>query len=352
MIKDLYTGSIGSSPSGFTEVNGTVFFSADVTVTTGQGHHSTTTSYGRELWKTDGTAAGTVMVKDINTGFNGSSPSEMSNLNGTLLFKAYTDLGWELWRSDGTSAGTVLVQDINPSFRSSDPRGLRTHNGLMFFNAIQDYEQNLWQSDGTASGTRVATDFAPGFTGFVIPSTFMDIGGSVVFAAVGQSLGFELWRTDHTAAGTFRLQQLIPPETFQVNPYRVSSQAQAGSRTFFTAIDPQVQMELHVTDGTLAGTRLLRDIFPGNGNFDPFPDNLTDVNGRLFFVADDGVHGRELWISDGTTAGTRRVSDPPTLPQKAVTKLPTPTSVDRVGFSTERIPAVNTNADDLEELLD
>jgi ELWxxDGT repeat protein len=70
-------------------------------------------------------------------------------------------------------------------------------------------------------------------------------------------------------------------------------------------------MELHVTDGTVAGTRLVKDIFPGDNLFDPKPSDLTDVNGKMFFVADDGDHGRELWISNGTAQGTRMVRSRP-----------------------------------------
>ena len=39
------------------------------------------------------------------------------------------------------------------------------------------------------------------------------------------------------------------------------------------------------------------------------PTYLTDVGGTLFFTADDGTHGQELWKSDGTKAGTVLVKD-------------------------------------------
>jgi ELWxxDGT repeat protein len=58
---------------------------------------------------------------------------------------------------------------------------------------------------------------------------------------------------------------------------------------------------------TLDPASLVKDIRPGSGN--SFPSDLTNVAGTLFFGADDGTHRRELWKSDGTAAGTKLVKD-------------------------------------------
>src|SRR5439155_258428 len=93
-------GTAASSPDNLVNVNGTLFFTAD------DGVH------GRELWRSDGTAAGTVMLKDISSSA-GADPTELLNVAGTLFFTA-TDgtQGRELWKSDSSAAGTVLVKDI------------------------------------------------------------------------------------------------------------------------------------------------------------------------------------------------------------------------------------------------
>ena len=78
-------------------------------------------------------------------------------------------------------------------------------------------------------------------------------------------------------------------------------------RLYFAASRTDSGSELWVTDGTPAGTRLLRDIAPGVSS--SWPRKLTVVGERIYFGADDGVSGRELWSTDGTAAGTTRVAD-------------------------------------------
>ncbi|MCY2988109.1 MAG: hypothetical protein NTY19_09640, partial [Planctomycetota bacterium] len=91
--------------------------------------------HGYEVWKSDGTSAGTALVKDINVG-TGSYPRNLTNVNGTLFFQA-TDgsHGYEVWKSDGTTAGTALVKDINVGTTGSYPRYLTNVNGTLFFRA-------------------------------------------------------------------------------------------------------------------------------------------------------------------------------------------------------------------------
>ena len=101
---------------------------------------------GRELWKSDGTEAGTVRVKDINPGSASSDPRDLTNVNGTLFFSAYDgSSGRELWRSDGTEAGTVRVRDIFTGSDSSAPYDLTNVNGTLFFSAADDSSgAELW----------------------------------------------------------------------------------------------------------------------------------------------------------------------------------------------------------------
>ena len=77
---------------------------------------------GVELWKSDGTASGTVMVKDINSGSGSSSPDRLTAVGNTLYFQANDGTnGYELWKSDGTASSTVMVKDIDSGSSSSSP---------------------------------------------------------------------------------------------------------------------------------------------------------------------------------------------------------------------------------------
>ena len=76
--------------------------------------HGQRRTTGRELWKSDGTAAGTVLVKDIDPGRRARSRRPSRTSDGTLFFTADDgSTGNELWKSDGTPAGTTLVKDIS-----------------------------------------------------------------------------------------------------------------------------------------------------------------------------------------------------------------------------------------------
>ena len=156
LLKDVNTfGSMNgdSSPSGFVALAGnTVLFVAS------------TSDTGTELWSTDGTEPGTVLVKDINVGASSSAPLQLTRVGATVYFVAFEpSSGWELWKTDGTDAGTALVKDIMPGTMGSDPGSLTEVNGTLYFTAGDPVTgRELWKTDGTEAGTVVVKDIAPG----------------------------------------------------------------------------------------------------------------------------------------------------------------------------------------------
>jgi ELWxxDGT repeat protein len=197
LVKDINTTSaaVSSEPREITEVGGLVFFTA-ITPTT-----------GRELWKSDGTEAGTVRVKDIHPGIGGSYPGSLTNVNGTLYFSA-TDAqnGREVWKSDGTELGTVRVKDIWPGSGAGDPGSLTNVNGTLYFRANDGIAgAELWTSDGTEAGTVMVIDLVTG-SGGSNPEWMTVVGDQLFFAATDDVHGRELWAIDLSTPGDDRNQ--------------------------------------------------------------------------------------------------------------------------------------------------
>src|SRR5262249_29711301 len=141
-----------------------------------------------ELWKSDGTAAGTVLVKDITPGVIVTSIPELVGSNGMLFFVASGPVPGqmfgdsELWKSDGTEAGTTMVKNINPG-GGPFPTNRTAVDGTLFFRANGGATgTEVWKSDGTEAGTLLVRDIVPG-TGTSFPKQFTKVGSTVFFSA-------------------------------------------------------------------------------------------------------------------------------------------------------------------------
>ena len=155
---------------------------------------------GLELWKSDGTASGTMMVKDINIGsYDGITTESISGPTmtafGTTLYFVANDgtNGDELWKSDGTASGTMMVKDIYNGSDSSDPYSLTAVGNTLYFTAddgTNGYE--LWKSDGTTNGTMMVKDIDNG-SGSSNPSYLTAVGNTLYFVSTTVGLSqFEI----------------------------------------------------------------------------------------------------------------------------------------------------------------
>ena len=290
-------------PQQFTVVGDTLFFTLD------DGVH------GRELWKTDGTAAGTVLAKDISEGEESSQPQGLTNFNGTLFFFVGSATNTtELWKSDGTESGTILVKTISTdewnSFLESSG-SVAVSNGTLFFSGLDaEHGQELWKSDGTAVGTMLVKDINPGDR-WSATFNLTDVDGTLFFVADDGGRGVALWKSDGTDAGTALVADLFADLFAQRRTATINEDfgnfVAVNNTLFFTANNRQSGFELWKSDGTAAGTRLVKDIRLGIDGSEP--QGLTNVNGTLFFSALTDSHGVELWKSDGTANGTVRLTD-------------------------------------------
>ncbi|MBE9048757.1 hypothetical protein IQ255_31025 [Pleurocapsales cyanobacterium LEGE 10410] len=273
----------------------------------------------------DGTTAGTQLLKDINPGRSdypgydndyGSYPNNFIEFDNKIYFIAQDrEDAFEPWVSDGTTAGTQLLKDINPDFVEegyTDGRFIEFNNQLYFSADDGENGRELWVSDGTAAGTQLLKDINPGSGdssnrfNFI---NFIEFNDKLYFTADDGENGRELWVSDGTTAGTQLLKDINPGSASSAS-YSPENFTVFNDQLYFTAEDGENGEELWVSDGTTDGTRLVADINPGSNNFGgSSPGNLTVFNGELYFGATDGENGRELWVSDGTTAGTQLLKD-------------------------------------------
>ena len=306
LLKDISPGS-QSMPRAFRDLNGIAIFAAT----------AASNFTGHELWRSDGTAVGTELVKDIwpdDQGKKGSDPREGLVIGSLMYFTADDGShGRELWVSDGTAAGTTMVRDINSGSSDGMPHNpdgrvyvrdegssIVALGGQMYFPANDGSGFELWTSDGTQAGTTKVVDLGGASDAQV--SRLTVLGNRILFRATDGSSGEELWITDGTAAGTRLLKDI-----HDGGDSEPSWLTRCGDQVFFVADDGINGHQLWVTDGTSAGTRLTA--ISASAAKSRRPTHLVAVGDICCFVADDGVYGHELWQSDGTGAGTFRVTD-------------------------------------------
>lgn len=279
LLKDFDPGAANGNAAAFTRFNGEVYLTA------------TNATTGTDIWKTDGTPAGTVLLKDIFPGAGSGvlTTPYFTEVNGHLYFAANDgSSGEELWRTDGTALGTVRVADVTPGVVGSSLKLLQNVNGtLVFMNGASRTHSYVWSSDGTAAGTKRLSDaFAANFEESLV------IGDYLYFQGIDNFTGRELWKTDGTALGT-QIVRDIAPGVANASPGALSN---IGDMLYFMAEDPINGFELWRSDGTATGTARLTDIAAGIA--DGSPNQHIVINGKLLFSATDGERGRELWSMD------------------------------------------------------
>ena len=329
ILKNIKDGKGSSYPRNLTVVGSTLYFTAD------------NGTNGCELWKSDGTESGTVLVKDMRPGYEPMmmSPYDTSSAPsclvafGNLLFLSVDDgsTGRELWKSDGTGPGTVLVKDIVPGQGGSDAKPAfiaGTGSGArLFFEVSSGNQRGIWRTDGTADGTEPVnseslgsewTDDLQRFPHAQLPDGRVIFGTLTESYEIGTAYDTEtmtagVWVTDGSSVTNVR----STIGTFARPINGPTGFTRSGDAVYFAFDDGVSGMELWRTDGTTAV--LVADINPGseiplNGTeplpLESWPGDIVPLpNGGILFTAFDQTSGTELWTSDGTPGGTRLVKD-------------------------------------------
>ncbi len=297
LIKDILPGTdsfdspLSSDPNYFYSMGDQVYFRAS------DGVH------GLELWKTDGTENGTVMVKDIFSGGQSSigTAPYFCRLNNELFFAAKSsyELGTELWKTDGTAEGTAMVKNINTNDKNSSwPHNLVSLNNQLFFIADPEYNKSeIWYSNGTTEGTQRLSNSALSET--PRPYKMQVVNNHIIFSARLSTGVTTLWSTDGSTTNTFKISD--------VEPFDLDIVTTLDNYIYFKGGDDTHGYELWKTNGTTEGTTLVKDIDSGSESSSPYA--FAIFNDKVFFRADTDEYGKELWESDGTTAGTKLCAD-------------------------------------------
>ena len=283
--KDLYNNF--KSMTDLALFKGDIYFSADYRVTT-----PTFQNFGQSLFKYNGKSI--TKVKDVLSGSSFFNRSKISNSN-YLFFVGFTpETGNELWRSDGTEAGTVLVKDIREGNKGGINSALEhaiVFNDILYFAAESDTSigEELWRSDGTETGTYMVKNISETNFPDSEPAQFVIYNNQLYFFAKsrgeksGEHQKYDLWKTDGTEDGTIKIKEIgarIGDGGFQDGKVILFKE-----EIFFKGGG-----KLWKSDGTEDGTMVIAD---ANTVFNA-EDALAIYNNELFFV-----NGSSLWKTDG-----------------------------------------------------
>ena len=327
-VIDVKPGAISSNPYLFTEVNGRLLFLTEtfgnpftLRSTDGRGLHTFVFSSfdadgndeasfpvvgdrafvfgngnGDEVWTSDGTLENTTrgtMLPYVDEDFDPVAAG------GVAFFVS----DGALWRTDATASGTyALASNVEQLHGAGDH--------LFFIARGTAHGKELWVSDGTLAGTHIVKDIRRGpedafSSDYEIPVVFQTMGNSVIFAADDGEHGVEPWRSDGTEAGTVLLRDVAPGlASSMLRKFDPEVTAAAGGFVYFVGDDGVHGRELWRTDG-VDRTELVYDIAPGQAS--STPTRMRGIGDRVYFSAVDGKHGRELWWS--SLAGTGLVAD-------------------------------------------
>jgi ELWxxDGT repeat protein len=254
------------------------------------------------LWRTDGTAAGTMRLSDLGPSAQLMAditvfPSRLETavIGSTIYFGAFTASGPALWVTNGhASAHRAVV--VSPQGPSSVPAFLTPYGDrLLFFTTGEDSPETLWITRGTEEST-VEAGLTLSRIDHLFEAEAVQSGGLVFYRLGTSREGQPLLRTDGTAAGFLVLAPEVEPGL-----------AVYHGRVFFTPANT-ANAEIWSTDGTTAGTRKEFTLPAGT----PTIRRLTALGADLYFITGD-FDGGKVWRSDGTLAGTQPLADLPPI---------------------------------------
>jgi len=331
-LNEINFGS-GSSPYNLTKLNDLIVFAA-----------SRNANEGLEPWVYNSTIQRSTLLKDIFVGQNSGIPanSKFVKINNKIYFLAQQNYsGYQIWETDGTPYGTIKKQDINSNYSieefvavgnkifyyqnkelwvfdtvannlsllktfeyTSGTMKLEVFNNQLFLAANDGISgKEIWKSDGTVAGTTLLKDIATG-NGNSISNDFkiLTLNNGKFYFIANTATGYQLYESNGTTSGTV---SLMPVQSIgELNG------ASAGNYFVFVGFDSaNGGMEPWISDGTVSGTKLLKDILPGNSSSMAINNSkFFKVNNKIYFDSSyngiNQLYGNYVWETDGTSTGT------------------------------------------------
>lgn len=270
-----------------------------------------------ELWKTDGTNGGTTSVKNFEEAIVGA-PEYISNsdksilgvvYNNELFFSVSRGTGIrELWKTDGTTAGTIKVRGGLNGISE-----LIVFNNLLYFKSGTEgdgFGAEVWVSDGTTSGTVLKFDLFPN-SGFNTtgsdPSDLFIFNNELYFSASAvvnnKNTGRELWKTDGVTASLVKnINTTVSGSNIERAGLRFAKFKVYQNELYFIAKDGvNDEYDLWKTDGTETGTIKVVSANDAGESFEF--SKAIEYNGKLFYF-----NSQQLWVTDATSSGTTQLT--------------------------------------------
>lgn len=273
IMADINTSDISTIPPGALKAaNGRLYFGAD------DGYN------GVELWESDGSAAGTHIVADINEGTSGSYPKYITAFNGKIYFSAKKEsTGYELWEYDGSAVNLI---DINPGPAGSDPRYFAAGAGALYYVATNPAGRFLWKYDGEGDPEEVTDISYSNFSGLVTA------GGIIYFTAT---------RTIEDVDDT----ELFKYDGLTLTPININITGD-GNPSELTVIDNNLYLSADNGQNGIKpyqydGTYLTPLMAYNSGDAGSSPRDFTRLGDDIFFTAFDGTIRNIYRYSDGAT---------------------------------------------------
>lgn len=305
LIKEFAHGSL---PIHLTVLNNKLLFAAK------------DSTMGNELWTSDGTAQGTQVLIDINPGIanaistaNDERPYAILPVlqNHAFFYANDGTHGIELWKTDGTATGTIIVKDINTepgkgirdTFSSMD---MIAHNNRLYFLVDKENgDADVWSTDGTANDMVNISNLVPGHKPH-FANHFFSLKNQLLFSGA-EMINPPYDFTSHIYAYDGNSVNMITDSAWSayIHEWKV-----IGNKVFFIA-ENDAKENLYFTDGTKQGTTILKEDLQSGGVVGPTKFiQMEEANGLLTFITRGGSASEyELWVSDGTPGGTKKIKN-------------------------------------------